>query len=1184
MIRPFCRRCLVFALLFSPIIFTACGSGSGSTQTSPPAPDFTLGLSPSSLTLAAGTSTTLQVSLQPQNGFTGTASVQVSNLPTGVTLNPGNSFSVSAQSPQTVTVNVASTVAASSYSVQITATSGTLSHSVVVSIKVEASPDFSLTLAPSSLSLTPGAQATFQISLQPSGGFSSPAQVQISGFPSGITATPAGTFDVSSSSPQAVTLATASALATGSYQLTITGTSGSFTHSATESLTVVSSGPPAPSRAGFVRTDDTPAAAVYDQAHQRVYETNPIAGTVDIIDSNTYQIIRSIPVSSPAGIDITPDDSIVFIGTNSQVLYALNTTTMAMTAQLAVPLYENNPGPGVPGFSQSPQAPVAEPDDTAVISLYNQVEKWNPATGQVTTVVSSPPTKFPYGLSEGVMSISANHSSIIMSNDNDPSTVYLYNTATNTFSSPLTVSGYAYAVAANPTGSNFVIAASLNSGQDVLMLLNANLSTILSVPGGGIPIYSRDGNSIYLVCSYGSNGLPAVALLNGQTLQVTGTAPSYSTNIAYFRRIPPLIQESPLTVDETGRIFGSADHGLAVDDATDLRRYTGNEAFPIYDIISDPDDGPVDQEQQVQIGTEAYAAAPSIWFGSQAGTNTSITSTYLTTTTPAIQQAGPVNVRVDGTDLVQAWIPQAYTYGSELTPGPDLAGPSTGGSTVHIFGYGLSSEDTATGETVSFGNTAATVLSATLYPAENAYPFPLWDLKVQTPASSPGVSAITLTAAWGSSAQANAYHALNVTSYPLDSTPYALALDTGRNRFYIAVATHIDVFSLSTNTYLSSIQVPTLNGTTQLADIALTPDGKWLIASNWADGSVAVIDPDSPSSATAVAVGIPPSQSPWGQGPNQLGATNTGLVLIGAGGAPDTIAQSVVASKRKLLAPLVSITPTGPEASIWQLNLSTLQAQPFAPLSSVAEAPYIASSFDGSEVCLTGGYLPVTVYQSSTGDLATGQNYARLAACAVNGPLAAGAGAAAAGTGIAVAQMFNLSATGTAFASLTDFQARWLESYAGGYIGVATDSTGALVYVPTAPQSVAIFDSHTGAVREVVSFAQPMNELLESGSIAIDPQGDRIFATTSAGLTIVQMDSLPLAIGSLTVSGSSWTIAGTGFVQGTTVAADGNPLSVEFTDAQHLQISGAPALSSIHLLTLTNPDGHTYTYDAAYVQ
>jgi hypothetical protein len=78
------------------------------------------------------------------------------------------------------------------------------------------------------------------------------------------------------------------------------------------------------------------------------------------------------------------------------------------------------------------------------------------------------------------------------------------------------------------------------------------------------------------------------------------------------------------------------------------------------------------------------------------------------------------------------------------------------------------------------------------------------------------------------------------------------------------------------------------------------------------------------------------------------------------------------------------------------------------------------------------------------------------------------------------------------------------------------------------------------------------------------------------------MDVLPLAVGSITASGSTWEIAGTGFSSGTMVSVDGSPLSVQFTDAQHLQLSNAPDLSTFHLVTLTNPDGHSYTYDAAY--
>jgi hypothetical protein len=130
-----------------------------------------------------------------------------------------------------------------------------------------------------------------------------------------------------------------------------------------------------------------------------------------------------------------------------------------------------------------------------------------------------------------------------------------------------------------------------------------------------------------------------------------------------------------------------------------------------------------------------------------------------------------------------------------------------------------------------------------------------------------------------------------------------------------------------------------------------------------------------------------------------------------------------------------------------------------------------------------------------------------------------------------------------------------------------------------------LFDAHTGEFRENIALPGDTYDLLyDNGTITVDNTGTQIFVFTASGLTDVQMDELPLAIGSLTASGSSWTIAGTGFSSGTAVSVDGSPIPAQLTDPTHLQVSGAPALSSAHTVTLTNPDGHSYTYDVAYLK
>jgi hypothetical protein len=148
--------------------------------------------------------------------------------------------------------------------------------------------------------------------------------------------------------------------------------------------------------------------------------------------------------------------------------------------------------------------------------------------------------------------------------------------------------------------------------------------------------------------------------------------------------------------------------------------------------------------------------------------------------------------------------------------------------------------------------------------------------------------------------------------------------------------------------------------------------------------------------------------------------------------------------------------------------------------------------------------------------------------------------------------------------------------------GIAADNTGALMYVPWG-QEIALFDIHTGEYRERIALPAQLDELT-AGSLLIDQTGKQIFVVSQSGFTVIQLDSLPLAIGSITTSSSTWTVAGTGFLPGTTLAVDGVSQSVSYIDAQHLTVSVAPALSGIHTVTITNPDGHTYTYDAAYLR
>src|ERR1700733_4452074 len=121
----------LFLGLASMLTLAACGgSSSGSSQ--PPSPSFVLAATPSSLTTAIGTSSTVQVSATSQNGFSGAVAVVVSGLPSGLSATPA-SFSLQS-SPQTVTLTADSSLASGSYSIAFKGTSGSSNNSLTLSV------------------------------------------------------------------------------------------------------------------------------------------------------------------------------------------------------------------------------------------------------------------------------------------------------------------------------------------------------------------------------------------------------------------------------------------------------------------------------------------------------------------------------------------------------------------------------------------------------------------------------------------------------------------------------------------------------------------------------------------------------------------------------------------------------------------------------------------------------------------------------------------------------------------------------------------------------------------------------------------------------------------------------------------------------------------------------------------
>jgi hypothetical protein len=210
------------------------GLGPASTQPS----DFSISVSPTNVSVAAGSNGTATVSTAVTSGSSETVSFGASGLPSGVTasFSPGSTSSGSAS---TLTLAASSSAAPGTYSVTITGTAASGSHTATLTLSVTSAPpsDFSLAVSPASGSVTAGGSTGATVATAVTSGSAQSVALSASGLPSGATATFSPT-SVTAGSSSTLTVATSSSTPAGTYTVTITGAGSTATHSTTFSLTV----------------------------------------------------------------------------------------------------------------------------------------------------------------------------------------------------------------------------------------------------------------------------------------------------------------------------------------------------------------------------------------------------------------------------------------------------------------------------------------------------------------------------------------------------------------------------------------------------------------------------------------------------------------------------------------------------------------------------------------------------------------------------------------------------------------------------------------------------------------------------------------------------------------------------------------------------------------------------------
>ncbi len=758
-------------------------------------------------------------------------------------------------------------------------------------------PDFSLAVNPTSQSIDAGGSASVSLSATAENGFSGQINVQISGVPTSVTASP-NPITLEASTPQQVTFTATGSAPFSTSTVTFTGTSGSLRHTSTLSLTVNGSGNGVPIRTRYLRIDSTTEYfgwvnqhwILYHASTGRYFVTDPSSNQIIVIDAASQTEIETIDVPGAFGIDDTPDHSTLYVGTQIGNVYTIDPVGMKVTNRYIA----SEIGPY--GYLSS-VALVLSDGRVALIGPYNGVDGatsiavWNPVDNAITTYggFNADSQPLPCGSGGGNLggfARTVDRTQILLGGINgnffcavNPSTgTGNYASVTGSTLYIVTTPDSKYILMPNQTG------VTLYDPQTLATMGQFNTA-------GDIFLVSADSTTLFVLTD------PIIYAYN----LTTGTQVGWTPNIFIVPTVSgmafaPIDGPFLQATDGSGLFAGPMEEGVGFIDLSSLQ--SGAVGTQFTNGYLNPATGPTSGGTATQWETPgAVGALENIYFGARQATNISASSGYINATSPK-GTAGPADVYTFTTDGGMQLLPEAFSYGPtilEVTPNMATA---EGGGTGYIYGYGFgptTSNSIPSGLTVTVNGVAAQVTGF----GGNAYnlaapPFPLEVIAYTIPSGVSGTSVdVTVTTSSGSSTTASAaltyLPAIQQFSLP-GSTLVQGIYDPYTDVYYFTDTTQLRVFSRTQGKWLSPIPIPAPQGATQrLWGIALSPDGSKMAVSDLNAGAIYVFNPANPGSVQTFIVG---SHSGFDINPCGLAISDSGnvyymVVVLGQGGGAD---------------------------------------------------------------------------------------------------------------------------------------------------------------------------------------------------------------------------------------------------------------------------------------------------------
>jgi hypothetical protein len=1060
-------------------------------------------------------------------------------------------------------------------------------------------PDFTIGLSTATVSIAQGSSsAPVSVTVTGLNGFSGSVSVTVSGAPTGVTSNPASPFSVSAGQPVSVIIGASPNAAAGQFNLSAQASSGSLSHSAPLSLTIQSGVALNLPRSTFLRNDsvagaDSPAdeprrrQIVYDASGKRFFVANSAMNRVEVYSDTNPSLLSVTDAPAASSVDLSTDGATLWVGTNTEELLALSAASLQVIGRY--PMAGISPIPGEV-FNRPREALALATGKLAVRLRQSAASEsllalWDPTSNTATDLTPRAPAVFQNGL--GVMARSSDRTRLLAaSNDSSGGAVVLDANGSVVGGPQVLGSGKIISLAANSDGSRFAALISAAGVQQV-GLLDGLLNSLGSYPATnaiGI-VFSRDGQTLYVSEAFGNGRvITALAVSNLQKLgQVSDLA---------VQGIPTAVEE----MDDSQFAWGRGNRGLGMIDVSSPAMLP----LPAPSLASAPAvlpaEGPNAGGTLLSIGGVNFPAGAQIRFGAQTPITASVTGgSQMRVTSPPSAASGAVNLTAYFSNGWVAMAPEGFSYGPNVEAIFPNAGASAGGDTVYLLGHGFGSS--TGGITVKIGGQPATVQKVEALPAfstalwlDASYPFPIERITMTSPSGAAGKADIALTTPSGNLTLAKSFQYLAGRHTYANPSLYKFILyDQGRQQLYLSATEHVDVFDVNAQVFRSPLAPPP-NGPPPdagLRGMALTPDNTQLVVADFCAQNVYLINPDGgANNGSHVFVGGVAGY--LNSGPSRVAATSTQSVFVGLSGEGGT--------------------SNACNNCLGQMNLTafppTFEPAPQPQVTSITGAPLLQADHSGDAVYLAFGSAPggpVASWSASTPNsftVSTAKDFTTDLTAASDGTMFAVRSGGA--TEIRDADL--------ALASLPT--SAELETIPNRVTvpGAALYPSGGLLYElfldgapPPAPPATGIHggvdirDAHSGRLRLRVYLPEPFAMLstdvdgLHGTFLTVDENGQRLFALTTSGLTVLQLSSVPLGIGAIapaagpTAGGTSLTIRGSGFQPGTKATLGGKALTAVFKDKNTLTFVSPALASGAQQLVLTNPDGESVSLDGAFL-